>query len=86
MVNTSGGNYNQTTAANSLHEYGIMVGGGYDFAPGATLYGDVFYDQRHQYGWNFLTGAGNTGTTVKTLSVNNRIQARGFQIGTAFKW
>lgn len=86
VVNTAAGNYNPTTIRNQLHESGVIVGGAWDFAPGASLYGDVFWDRRHQYGWSFLNGTANSGTTAKTLSVGNNIQARCIQIGTVFRW
>jgi len=84
VVNTTAGNYAQTSPTNtattlgSLHEYGVAVGAAYDYAPGATLYGTAFYDQRHQRGWNFA-GAAASGT-------GNSIQGRGIQIGNVFKW
>jgi hypothetical protein len=77
----SGGNYssNPLYTRSQLHEQGIAIGGAWDWAPGATLYGSMAYSQRHQYGWNFVAGSGNT-------NVGNSVQARIIQIGNVFHW
>ena len=89
--NDSAGNSNTiatSTAANNafirsnLHETGVVVGGAYDWAPGATLFSSFLYGQRHQGGWDFRTGSAATGN----LKVGNSTQVRAIQIGNTFKW
>jgi hypothetical protein len=77
----SGGNYSSNAAftRSQLHEQGIAIGGAWDWAPGATAYGTVAYSQRHQYGWNFASGTGNT-------NIGNSVQNRGIQFGNVFHW
>lgn len=84
VTQTAGGVYSTLTPRAALREYGITFGGAYDFAPGATLYGNVFYDQRHQYGVNLVTATAATSTA--SARTNNNVQSRGLLIGTAFKW
>jgi hypothetical protein len=80
--NDTAGNYNPAFIRSNLHETGIVVGGAYDWAPGAVLFSTVLYGQRHQGGWNFGTGSAATGN----LKVGNSTQVRGVQIGNTFKW
>ncbi len=79
VVNNNAGSYNSLYTRSMLHEHGVVIGGAYDYAPGATLYASAQYDQRSQTGTNFITGAGNT-------LVGNHVQARAIQIGNTFKW
>lgn len=77
----TGGFYssNPLYTRSKLHDTGISVGGAWDYAPGATLFVSALYDQRHQYGYNFLAGSANSRT-------GNAVQARAIQIGNTFKW
>ncbi len=79
VVNNTAGNYSSNYARSMLHESGIVIGGAYDYAPGATLYASALYDQRHQTGYNFASG------TANNLS-SNSVQGRAIQIGNTFKW
>ncbi len=83
IVNTSAGSYNAATPRNQLHEWGVAVGFGYDVAPGMALFGDVFYEHRHQYGYDFVAGGS---APTNALTQNNNIQGRGIQLGTTFMW
>ncbi len=83
VTQTAGGTFNSLTPRSTLREYGIAVGGAYDFAPGATVYGDVFYDARHEFGTNLIAGTANA---AGSLTAGNKVQSRGVQIGTSFHW
>jgi len=78
-INTiNAGNVVPTNSGSTAHDRGVIVGGAWDYAPGATLYADVMYSQRSQAGWNINAGAaGNAGNTA---------QARGIQVGNVFRW
>lgn len=80
--NDSAGNFNPNALRSNLHETGIVVGGAFDYAPGATLFASALYGQRHQGGWNFGTASASTGN----LKVGNSTQVRAIQIGNTFKW
>jgi hypothetical protein len=91
LNNDSAGNFNnnfvgpgstKTFIRSNLHEVGVVVGGAYDWAPGATLFSSFLYGQRHQGGWNFGTSSAATGN----LKVGNSVQVRAVQIGNTFKW
>ncbi len=80
--NDTAGNFNANALRSNLHETGVVIGGAYDWAPGATLYSSFEYGERHQGGWNFGTGAASVGN----LKVGNSTQVRALQIGNVFKW
>jgi hypothetical protein len=80
--NDSAGNFNPNFLRSNLHETGVVIGGAFDYAPGATLFSSLLYGQRHQGGWNFGTGSAATGN----LKVGNSTQVRAIQIGNTFKW
>lgn len=80
--NDTAGNFNPNFVRSNLHEIGVVVGGAYDWAPGAVLYTSFEYGQRHQGGWNFATAAAATGN----LKVGNSTQVRAIQVGNTFKW
>ncbi len=77
----TGGFYssNSLYTKSQLHDTGIVVGGAWDYAPGATMYVSALYDQRHQFGYNFVANATNS-------SVGNSVQGRAIQIGNTFRW
>lgn len=81
--NDSAGNFNALALRSNLHETGIVVGGAYDWAPGAVLFTSFLYGQRHQGGWNFGTGAASPNSNLK---LGNSTQVRAIQIGNTFKW
>lgn len=77
----SGGYYNSNPAytRSQLHDTGIVFGGSWDYAPGATLFASALYSQRHQFGYNFVAGTNNTST-------GNSAQSRAIQLGNVFRW
>lgn len=82
LNNDTAGNFNPNFLRSNLHEVGVVVGGAYDWAPGATLYASFEYGQRHQGGWNFGTASASAGN----LKLGNATQVRALQIGNTFKW
>ena len=80
--NDTAGNFNPAFIRSNLHETGVIIGGAYDWAPGAVLFTSFEYAQRHQGGWNFGTASAATGN----LKVGNSTQVRAIQIGNTFKW
>jgi hypothetical protein len=60
------------------HEIGLNVGGGYNYAPGATIYAEAIYGQRHQGNYNFLDN-------VRGLAHNNT-HAGGLMLTNYFVW
>eukprot|EP01037_Dinobryon_pediforme_P002574 gene2574-2614_t len=87
FVDTAAGSASPATTKtfikSNLHETGIVVGGAYDWAPGATLFTSFLYGQRHQGGWNFGTASASPGSNLK---LGNSVQVRAIQIGNTFKW
>lgn len=77
----TGGYYNSNPlyTKSQLHDTGIMIGGAWDYAPGATVFATALYAQRHQFGYNFVGAVNNS-------SVGNSVQARAIQIGNTFRW
>ena len=57
---------------------GVSVGGTLNWAPGADLYVDYLWGQRHQANRDFFAA-----TTGK---FNNNTRAQGIVIGQAFQW
>jgi hypothetical protein len=51
------------TGVSQRHEVGIAFGGNYNLAPGLYLVGEYMYENRHQGGFNFLTGANGAGSS-----------------------
>jgi hypothetical protein len=74
----SAGAYNGTTVKRALQSRGVLVGGTYNWGPGAQLYASYLYGQRHQSGYNFVTGAAGAS--------NNNTRAMGVMIGNVFSW
>jgi hypothetical protein len=60
------------------HDIGVSVGATFDWAPGASLYVDYLWGQRHQANRDFFAA-----TTGK---FNNNTRAQGIVIGQAFQW
>jgi Gram-negative porin len=58
---------------------GFAAGGTYTVAPGMALYLSYLYGQRHQIGYDFVTG------TANSLDSNNT-HANVFSLGTVMKW
>ncbi len=73
-------NQNPFYRRSMLHETGIVVGGAWDYAPGASLYCDAQYSQRHQTGINLLAHTNISSNT------GNAVQSRAIQIGNTFRW
>jgi len=65
-------------AFGSRHETGIDIGGGYNYAPGATLYLAYLYGQRHQGNYDFLDN-------IRGLAHNNT-HAEGLILTNYFVW
>ncbi|HEY2133280.1 MAG TPA: hypothetical protein VGH36_09940 [Acetobacteraceae bacterium] len=60
------------------HDIGVSVGATFNWAPGASLYVDYLWGQRHQANRDFFAA-----TTGK---FNNATRAQGIVIGQAFQW
>jgi hypothetical protein len=54
---------NSLTSVSQRHEFEMSVGGNYRVAPGLYLVGEYMFVQRHQGGFDFLTGANGAGAT-----------------------
>ena len=54
---------NSLTAISQRHEFELAFGGNYNVAPGLYLVAEYQYEQRHQGGFDFLTGANGAGAT-----------------------
>jgi hypothetical protein len=66
--------------ASQRHELAAAIGGAYKLAPGITLAAEYQYVQKHQGGFNFVTG---TATGTKAF---NDIKSQGIQIATIVSW
>jgi len=51
------------TGISQRHEFEVTFGGNYNIAPGMYLVGEYMYTQRHQGGFDFVTGANGAGAT-----------------------
>jgi hypothetical protein len=60
------------------HDIGVSVGGTFNWAPGANLYIDYLWGQRHQANRDFFAA-----TTGK---FNNNTRAQGIILGQVFQW
>ncbi len=67
-----------SNGGNALHETGVVVGGTWDYAPGALVYVSSLYGQRHQSGIDLLNGGASR--------FNNSTIARSLQIGNVFNF
>ena len=76
-----------TNGGSTLHQYGIALGGTYDYAPGAEVFVSGVYGWKHQAGIDLLTsgigGASYTGTGTAG-AVNNTTTARAIAVGNIF--
>ena len=59
-------------------EFGVAVGGTFDWAPGSAVYLSMVYGQRHQHGYDFAT--------EKPGAASNNTRAMGFMLGNQFNW
>ena len=76
-----------TNGSQMLHQYGIALGGTYDYAPGAEVFVSALYGWRHQAGVDMLNSAigSNSYTGTGTAgAVNNTVTARAVAIGNIF--
>lgn len=62
------------------NEFAIAAGGNYVIAPGVSIFAEYVYAQRHQGGFNFVTGASAAGTATR----DGKGQA--LVLGTAIGW
>lgn len=76
----SAGTYNSLNSG--LHEQGIAIGAGWDYASGATAYATVLYGHRHQSGVDLINGSSFSPLT----NAHNSTTARVFAIGNVFRW
>ncbi len=72
------GTLNPANTRSMDHDMGYALGGAWDWAPGATLYGDIAYFTRRQAGYNFATASNGAD--------HNTYQGRAIQIGNVFRW
>ena len=54
---------NSLTGVSQRHEFEFAFGGNYNLAPGLYLVGEYQFEQRHQGGFDFITGANGAGAT-----------------------
>jgi len=72
----------QLVGISQRHEWAINPGASYAVAPGLTVWAEYVYQQRHQGGFNFATGA----TAGATAAAFNNTTNQGFLIGSNFAW
>ena len=60
------------------HAYGVAAGGTYTLAPGASVFLEYLYGHQKNNGYDLIGSAPGPN--------NNKVQAQGVGIGTAFKW
>ena len=65
------------------HDIGLGVGGSYNWAPGASLYVDFLWGQRHAANYNFYTATPNL---ADHAGLGNNTRASGINIGNIFRW
>ena len=68
------------------YEQGVAAGGTYSLAPGLSLFASYVYSDRHQSGYNFITGQGVTAATPGGNQYSNRVSGQAFAVGTGFSW
>jgi predicted porin len=69
----------QMTGTSQRHEFAAAVGGAYRIAPGINLALEYQYEQKHQGGFNFNTGAAGVPT-------GNNIKVQGLTFATLVNW
>ncbi len=84
------------TGVSQRHEFTISTGGSYTLAPGVVVFAEYYYSQRHQGGFDFVTGAlgaGATGTPGSTTGATRwkagktgDAHGQAIVIGTAVSW
>jgi hypothetical protein len=82
----------QLTKVSQRHEFEIAVGGNYNLAPGLYLVAEYQYEQRHQGGFDFLTGAlgagasGATGTPAWKAGKTQDVHGQAIMFSTVVNW
>ncbi len=69
----------EMTHVSQRHEFAVAVGGVYKIAPGINLALEYQYEQKHQGGFNFNTGANN-------VTTGNNIHGQGLTLATIVNW
>ena len=83
---------NSLTGVSQRHECEVAFGGNYNIAPGLYLVGEYMYTQRHQGGFDFITGAngagatGVPGTAGWKAGITRDTHAQGFLFATVMTW
>ncbi len=83
---------NSLTGISQRHEWEIAFGGNYNVAPGLFLTGEYMYTQRHQGGFDFITGAngagatGVPGTAGWKAGITRDTHGQGFLFATVVTW
>ncbi len=70
---------NSGLVARSENEDGVAAGGTLNVAPGAVLFLSYLYGQKHQLGYNYVTG--NVGDPH-----NNYVRSQAVAVGTMLRW
>ena len=76
VVNSQGAA--QLTGISQRREFEVAFGGAYTITPGLVLAAEYMYTQRHQGGFNFLSGA--------TGAANNDVHGQGVIMSTIVTW
>jgi len=78
------------TGVSQRHEFEVAFGGSYKLAPGLNLVAEYMYEERHQGGFDFNTGAlGNpsaTGAAATAGTITRDARAQGFTFATVLTW
>ena len=83
---------NSLTAISQRKEFEVAFGGSYTLAPGLVLVGEYMYTQRHQGGFDFITGAngagatGTPGTSSWKAGLTRDTHAQGILFSTIVSW
>jgi len=83
---------NSLTAISQRKEFELAFGGSYTVAPGLVLVGEYLYTQRHQGGFDFITGAngagatGTPGTASWKAGLTGDTRAQGVLFSTIVSW
>ena len=69
----------QLVGLTQRHEWAVNPGINYTVAPGMQVWGEYIYTERHQAGFNFVTGAAGS-------AAYNDVKGNGFILGSTFYW
>jgi len=75
------------TGISQRREFEVAFGGNYKLAPGVQLVGEYLYEQRHQGGFDFATGAlGVNAAGLNPGSTTRDVHGQGFDFATVLTW